>query len=384
MGVVYAATHVLTKKPVALKWLARADPVARERLVREAQSAGRLDHPNVIDVYDVGEHGDATFLVMERLNGTPMSAALRGTPMTPHDAIRLVMPAIRGLAAAHALGVIHRDVKPENLFLCESRDGSAMTVKVVDFGISKSLVGDELGLTAEGVVIGTPIYMAPEQLSGGDLDGRADQYAIACVLYEMLEGVPPFEASSFEVLAAEKLAGDPRPFAQPLPRRLRKTILKAMSRRKRDRFESMEALGTALEPYADGVQFRDTDTDWSDVHTSVPDLLVGEMDTTTPNAVTRSRPWVPIAAAVLLTSLALGVGAYAAFGDQEEAATTTAPSVSVPRVEVAVRPQPELDDERSPRIETPAAEEAEPTEMRSRPRRRRARHRAGSLSLMDF
>ncbi len=268
MGVIYAATHLVTSKPVAIKWLPadkRSDE-RRARLLVEAQAAGRVDHPNVVDVYDFGEHEGAVFLVMERLNGMPLTAALAPGPMTMHDAIRLMMPILRGVAAAHAQGVIHRDLKPDNVFLCENQDGSASTVKVLDFGISKMAGPDSLSLTATGVVMGTPLYCSPEQMKGvKDVDGRADLYALGCLLYEMLEGEPPFIADSYAELAVVKLSERPRPFAQPVPRAVQEIVFKAFDVRRERRYPDVAAFGEALEPYSGGIRFRDTETDWSGV-----------------------------------------------------------------------------------------------------------------------
>ncbi|MAT24049.1 MAG: hypothetical protein CMN31_14980 [Sandaracinus sp.] len=268
MGVVYAATHEVTGKPVALKWLPadKRDAERRARLLREAHAAGRITHPNVVDVYDVGEHEGAVFLVMERLVGVPLGVAMEGGPMAPQDAVRLLMPVLRGVAAAHACGVIHRDLKPDNVFLCEDGQGTATTVKVLDFGISK-VQGPDMGLTATGVVLGTPLYMSTEQLTGEkDLDGRCDQYALACLLYEMIEGAPPYEGRSYAELSAMKLKEKPRPFAQPVPRKLQNALRRGMARNRKHRFPDLEAFAEALEPFAEGVRFKDPETDWSGVY----------------------------------------------------------------------------------------------------------------------
>jgi serine/threonine protein kinase len=126
MGRVYAATHAETHKRVAVKVLRDADQTAggRARLLREAQAVGRINHPNIVDVYDVGEHDGCAFLVMELLEGHPMSALTSQGPMEINTAIGLVLQAMRGVAAAHEVGVIHRDIKPENVFVCATRGGS--------------------------------------------------------------------------------------------------------------------------------------------------------------------------------------------------------------------------------------------------------------------
>ncbi|HET6334791.1 MAG TPA: serine/threonine-protein kinase, partial [Polyangiales bacterium] len=182
MGAVFRATHMVSRKSVALKWMLRstADENAHRRFLREALAAGRIDHPNVVDVYDVGEEGPCAYLVMELLHGEALRARLGRGPLRPRQAATLLLPAMRGVSAAHRAGVIHRDLKPDNIFLCTSPDGAAREAKVLDFGIA-SVLDDERAdptLTRDGAVLGTPVYMSPEQLQGArDLDVRTDVYA---------------------------------------------------------------------------------------------------------------------------------------------------------------------------------------------------------------
>jgi eukaryotic-like serine/threonine-protein kinase len=271
MGAVYAGRNLLTDRQVALKWLSpdrarEADALARFR--REALAAGRIDHPNVIQVYDVLEEDDGSvFLVMELLHGEPLSnVVLRmGGEIAVSDAVSLLVPAMRGLAAAHERGVVHRDLKPENIFLCRGDDGMVASVKVLDFGVSKLQSEHEnLSLTTTGMVVGTPYYMSPEQVRGmRDLDHRVDVYAMGVVLYELLSGQPPFDAGSYSALMVEIATSTAPPLHTlcELDPEVERIVERAMARDREDRFPDMESLAVALEPYAPGVTFRQTRPD---------------------------------------------------------------------------------------------------------------------------
>jgi serine/threonine-protein kinase len=266
MGAVYAATHTLTGKRVALKWMLpelAADEGAVQRFIREAQAAGRIDHPNVVDVYDVGEHDGSTFLVMEYLQGETLTAAFHRGGLEARHIIQLLIPAMRGVAAAHRTGVVHRDLKPDNVFLCRSVDGSYREPKVLDFGISKVSPGEgQLNprLTRTGAVMGTPYYMSPEQIRGAaEVDQRTDVYAFGVILYEALTGRVPFDANAYSALVLEIATGTPkrpRELRPELPRGLEDVVLKAMARDPYDRYQDVESLARALEPFSEGVTFR--------------------------------------------------------------------------------------------------------------------------------
>jgi serine/threonine-protein kinase len=266
MGAVYGATHTLTGKRVALKWMLpelAADQGAVQRFVREAQAAGRIDHPNVVDIYDVGEHDGSTFLVMEYLHGETLTAAFKRGGLEAQQIIQLLIPAMRGVAAAHKTGVVHRDLKPDNVFLCRDADGSYREPKVLDFGISKVSASEgQLNprLTRTGAVMGTPYYMSPEQIRGSaEVDRRTDVYAFGVILYEALTGRVPFEADAYSALILEIATGTPkrlRELRPDLPKALEDVVLKAMAREPEQRYADVEALARALEPFAQGVTFR--------------------------------------------------------------------------------------------------------------------------------
>jgi CheY-like chemotaxis protein len=195
MGEVWEATQLLTRRSVAMKLL-RASlgerPEMRSRLLREARAAAAIAHPNIVDIYDVFELDDGTpVIVMALLRGSTLGSALaRDGRWTLTRSAELMLPVVSAVGAAHASGVIHRDLKPDNVFLSE--DGGLVHVKVVDFGIAKLVSGHELELgamTETGAVLGTPGYMAPEQVFGErDIDHRADIWSIGAMLYETLSG----------------------------------------------------------------------------------------------------------------------------------------------------------------------------------------------------
>jgi serine/threonine-protein kinase len=258
MGAVFAATHRFTGKQVAIKWMlpeVARDEDAVHRFMREAQAAGRINHPNVVDVYDVGQHEDSFFLVMELLRGEPLTSALSRRDLTVREMLELLLRAMRGVAAAHRQGVVHRDLKPDNIFLAYEDDGADREPKVLDFGISKVSNEGQLNprLTRTGNVVGTPYYMPPEQIRGSDnLDRRADVYAFGVILYEALTGQVPFMADTYGALVLEIATGTPKApeeLAPGLPQDLSRVVMRAMARNAADRFADMESLIHALEPF---------------------------------------------------------------------------------------------------------------------------------------
>jgi serine/threonine protein kinase len=265
MGAVYAATHLVSGKRVALKWMLPTlgqISGARERFIGEACATARIDHPNIVDIYDVGNDGGSVYLVMEYLHGETLADRLERESVPTYEAIGLLMPALRGVAAAHAHGVIHRDLKPDNIFLCRTAEGEPLEPKVLDFGISK-ITGPESrdhSLTRSGAVLGTPYYMSPEQVRGArDVDERADVYAFGVMLYEALTGQRPFDAETYNQLILKIATEAPVAMGSLNPAvdvRLVAIVERAMAREPLLRFPSIEALALALEPFAGGVRFR--------------------------------------------------------------------------------------------------------------------------------
>jgi len=205
MGTVWVARHQELGSEVALKLIRRAyaaQPAAMDRLLQEARTAARLDHPNIVRVFDFGrtECGDP-FIVMERLVGISLSELMhqRGR-LSAAQGVRLILPVLSAISAAHKKGVVHRDIKPDNIFLVEHDGGH--TPKVLDFGIAKARdEGQARRLTLDGAILGSPEYMSPEQAQGRlDVDERADTWAISVTLYEIITGKLPFSGPNYNAL----------------------------------------------------------------------------------------------------------------------------------------------------------------------------------------
>ena len=254
MGVVHAAWDPELDRRIAIKLL-RADlgngasDQARKRLVREARAIAKLAHPNVVAVHDVGDFVDGVFIAMEYVDGGTL-AAWRSAVHSPDHVIAAFEQAARGIAAAHAAGLVHRDVKPSNLLV-----GSDGRVRVVDFSLvrpesdapsSKDASPVDVSLTTTGVLLGTPLYMSPETMAGIQATARSDQYGFAASLYEILSGVPPFSARTLAELRQDKAATALAPPARRVPPRVMSAIRRALAPSPEERWPSMEALADRL------------------------------------------------------------------------------------------------------------------------------------------
>lgn len=264
MGRVLRAQNELTGKAVALKWMhpeVASTPNASERLLREARAAAQLKHPNVVDIYDIVHEGSTLFLVMELLEGETLSAFLRRNPQPPlSEFIALLLQALEGVAAAHDRGVIHRDLKPDNIFLVRAQGTEEVRVKVVDFGVAKLTGQLAPTITAAGSAVGTPFYMSLEQLRGDrDIDGRSDVYAFGVMLYEAITGRMPYRASSLTELAIRVATGNAPPVKQlrpDVPTSLAGIVDRACARDREQRFPSARALIGELRTIATQRGFR--------------------------------------------------------------------------------------------------------------------------------
>jgi serine/threonine-protein kinase len=259
MGAVFAGTHLRTGRAVAVKWMlpqAAASKEALQRFIAEAQATARIEHPNVVHIYDYGEDGGAPFLVMERLRGESLRARLeRVGRLSAVDAVRLLLPAMRGVAEAHREGIVHRDIKPDNIFLCVGKDGAEREAKVVDFGISKLRDGNgPSNLTGTGMMMGTPAYMSPEQLNAPrEADRGFDVYAFGVVLYETICGRCPYEAEGLYQLVARIMSAEaipPSQLAADVTPALEAVILRAMHRDAAQRYPDVPTLMDALQAAA--------------------------------------------------------------------------------------------------------------------------------------
>jgi predicted Ser/Thr protein kinase len=258
MGVVYRATDRELGRDVALKQLHRPDEALTDRLVREARSMAQVNHPNVVAVYDVGAAEGVTYIAMEMVMGDSLRSWQRERRTVP-EIVTAYVAAGRGLAAAHAAGIVHRDFKPDNVLV--GRDGR---VRVTDFGLAAARPTDggdrppstspadvmisDVNLTTSGTVLGTPAYMAPEQFTGGNVDARTDQFNFCVALYEALYGQRPFEGKTFPELLDNVCEGRIRP-APPgarISRGLRAIIVRGLSARPGDRYPTMEHMLSEL------------------------------------------------------------------------------------------------------------------------------------------
>jgi len=258
MGAVYEVVHPVLKKRFAIKTLLPTVAMqrdARTRFLREAEAASRINHPNVVAVLDVGTEGDTPYLVMEFLEGETLDGLLERRGMLPvADAVDLMLPVISAVSTAHEHGVIHRDLKPQNIFLSRGPWGEAIP-KVLDFGVSK-LVDDReaVALTGTQAMLGTVTYMSPEQARGArGVDARSDQYAIGLILYEMVTGARAHPGeSALEILhhIASGIFVPPRTARPELPVAMEAVLLRCLAAQPHDRYPSLRALGQALLPHA--------------------------------------------------------------------------------------------------------------------------------------
>jgi serine/threonine protein kinase len=246
MGEVFAAHDLRLDREVALKLLrvdlAEQDGM-RERVVAEARLAARLTHPNVVGVLDTGEQDGRPFVVMERLSGRTLREELTDGPMPPERVRDVGLQVLRALAAAHELGIVHRDVKPGNIL-----DAGVGTWKVADFGIAKWVHADET-LTGTGELLGSPSYLAPERIEGAQAGPASDLYAVGVLLYEALCGRKPFEGDDPFALATAIRDGAYEPPAAVYPDadpEIVAVIARAMQRDPGERYESAEAMAAAL------------------------------------------------------------------------------------------------------------------------------------------
>jgi serine/threonine-protein kinase len=260
MGEVYQAEHVKLKRRVAVKVMRpglSANPEAMERFVREAQAASAIGHPNIVDIQDIGEEPDGScYLVMELLHGQPLDHLLAksGGRLPVQRALGILLQILSALVATHKKNITHRDLKPENVFLATDARGRE-EVKLLDFGASKfSVKGeDRLRLTQTGAIIGTPMYLAPEQARGAkEVDHRVDIWGAGTVFYELVTGQPPYRADSYNELIGNILLNPIAPLRSLAPevsRGLAAAIEKALKKDPEDRYQTAAKMIEALLPY---------------------------------------------------------------------------------------------------------------------------------------
>lgn len=260
MGAVYEAHHLRLQKRVAVKLMTRTLASQQEALARfhrEASVASRLGHPHLVNVVDFGSSEDGQpYLVMEFLEGEDLERRIQRAGRVPvQKALQIARQTASAVAAVHAKGIVHRDLKPANIFLVQV-PGEPDFVKVLDFGVSK-IRASRTKLTDDSRVVGTPEYMSPEQVSGSsdEVDHRTDQWALACIVWEMLAGRSPFSADDPNALFYQLRNLPPPPLAKhapDLPSAVEPVLLRALSKRPGERYPSIRAFARALETAAVG------------------------------------------------------------------------------------------------------------------------------------
>jgi serine/threonine protein kinase len=257
MGSVYEGQHILVDRRVAIKVLLPALDRGRAsaRFAQEARAAGRIGNEHILDVYDMGSLSDGScYLVAEYLDGETLRQRINRTGrLSPGVAIPLLLELLDGLGAAHAAGVVHRDLKPDNVFLVRKKAGRSDFVKLIDFGISRFEpldASDAARMTTTGTVLGTPHYLSPEQARGRrEIDRRSDLFAVGVILYEMVTGEVPFKAESFNDLLF-KIVLEPAPAPEEVVHDLdpafSRIMVKALAKDPAERYQSAEELGLAL------------------------------------------------------------------------------------------------------------------------------------------
>ena len=247
MGIVYAARDERLERTIALKMLSApgGDATARQRLWREARAAASVNHPNICQIYEIGEDDGQLFIAMELLEGEPLSERLRRRPLSAAETLPSALGMLAALSALHARGIVHRDLKPSNVFL--TRHG----VKLLDFGLARPemalSIDDDTALTRPGVIVGTPRYMAPEQVTGDAVDARADLFAAGAILFEMLAGRPAFGGRTLlDVLHATRYEQPPALSGSAAVAAIDRVIRRAMAKNPADRPQSAESMAAEL------------------------------------------------------------------------------------------------------------------------------------------
>jgi serine/threonine-protein kinase len=302
MGGVYRATQHSVGRDVAIKVVAPhlvADALAIKRFSREAKLASRLAHPNAVAVMDFGQTDDGVFyLVMELVEGRTLDAVVgKDGKLPPLRLVRIASQICEGLEGAHRLGIVHRDLKPANvMLLAAGRD----LVKVLDFGLAKSMV-QEAGattMTNAGAILGTPAYLAPELVTGGEVDARADLYSLGCTLYFCASGQLPFRSESVHELIAMHANEPPKPLVD-VPRALANVIARLLEKEPERRYQNAAETRDALER---ALTADDEETANPTVVAGPQQTVLGWVGTPTPPPGTRppSQPSQPITAAVVV------------------------------------------------------------------------------------
>ena len=258
MGEVWKAEDTRLLRPVAIKILndkISGDPEWTARFLREARTIAQMNHPNIATIYAIEQDGDRLFIAMELIDGDPLTVMFNRGPMEPREAVRIIRQVAEALGEAHEKGVVHRDIKPDNIIVARR------LVKVLDFGIAKQMAGNskESALTQGGMIIGTPFYMSPEQALGKPVDARSDIFSLGVVIYEALAGTRPFSGETMTETMMHIIMSEPvmlGSVARGVPRGLTAIVARCLQKQPDRRFGSAGELIAAL----DAINYRDLDT----------------------------------------------------------------------------------------------------------------------------
>lgn len=315
MGVVYKAVDPLIDRIVAVKTidlnLSQAELADfEERFYREAKSAGRLNHPNIVTIYDIGKTDHTAYMAMEFLEGQQLAQLLNANiALSINKIARIVAQVADGLSYAHKNGVVHRDIKPANIMLAENG-----VVKITDFGIARVPTGSR---TQVGLVLGSPKYMAPEQVVGEEVDGRSDVFALGVVLYEMLAGQAPFDGDNISTIMYRILNETPAPPSSlnaRVSKSLDKVVLKALAKQPQDRYQDAKELGQRLRTWIkfEGVSPNKKKPPKEPIDLDYPTVIPTESDTDlnkkiamSPSVLARAEDERPLIAAGFLIGTAV-------------------------------------------------------------------------------
>ncbi|AKF08093.1 serine/threonine-protein kinase [Sandaracinus amylolyticus] len=381
MGAVYAVRHVHLGKQYAVKVLSAGvaqNATAVERLKQEAIAASSIEHDNIVEVISFDRYADgAVFIVMEYLRGESLAERVARGPLPLHEALAIAHQIAAALAKAHQHDIVHRDLKPENVYL--AKKGDAERAKVLDFGISKvkSADAEQVKMTRTGQLVGTPLYMSPEQARGeAEIDRRVDVYALGVMLYEMLTGSPPFEGRNyFELLW--KHGNEP---AQPpkqrnpnvfIPDEVEAVVLRALAKKREERFQTMEELAEALRMAAPDVAVPTTASLPPrsvniDVAREVRPSPAVTLDAPPPAREQRSTESIPAPPTTRVPMAAWVGGALVALAAIALVASAMAGEPEAPPPTIASAPQPAITE---PEIRAPEVAEPEVREPETDPAR---------------
>ncbi|MDX1643593.1 MAG: serine/threonine-protein kinase [Thermoanaerobaculia bacterium] len=345
MGLVYLGEDPVISRRVAIKVI-RAHPdlegpeleERQARFEREFKSAGNLSHPNIVTVYDVGKEANDSYITMEYVQGESLESVLKaGRSFTFREMSEIAAQIASALDYAHQQGIVHRDIKPANILM--TTDGRP---KITDFGVAKLQTS---GMTSTGMIIGTPMYMSPEQITGREVSGASDQFSLAAMLYELMTGEPPFQGDNPTTIMYQVVHNEPEPphnLNKSLPEAVDKAVLRGMAKKIQARYESCselaEAIGRALsgaEP--GGIEEAEGEEAMETVALRADEVVLEDKPAPTRDAdydEPEKKTWMPIAAAVAGVALLGGLGWFATRDDDragvvESAADEVSASVEV-------------------------------------------------------